>query len=49
MWTTQIARVFGVILRSTSSGSAVSVRGSTSQKTGRAPHWRIGAAEAKKV
>src|SRR5215467_7839317 len=32
-WTTQMARVRGVIRRSTSSGSASSVRGSMSQKT----------------
>ena len=49
MWTTEIARVRGEIRRSTSSGFAVSVRSSTSQKMGVPPHCRIGAAVAKKV
>ena len=49
MCTTQIARVRGVMRRSTSSGSAVRVRASTSQNAGVPPHWRIGAADAKNV
>ena len=49
MWTTQIARVRGVMRRSTSSGSAVSVRSSMSQNTGVPPHCSTGATEAKNV
>ena len=47
--TTTMARVREVMRRSTSSGSATSVSGSTSQNTGVPPHCRMGAADAKKV
>ena len=47
--TTQIAFVRAVIRLSTSSGSAVSVRSSMSQKMGTPPRCRTGAADAKKV
>ncbi len=49
MCTTRMARVRGVIRRSTSTGSGHNVRGSRSQKTGVAPRLSNGVCVAQNV